>query len=226
VDHLVEATGPLLGRVRAYIVGSGFVLNDRLPPERELSRRFGVSRSELRRALSALEEEGLIWRHVGRGTFIGTRPVHNLDDVAFLRQLGRPEHVFEARLAIEPALARLAACRGARHDVEAIRLAADRCRSAGDWRSYGAADDKFHLAVARASRNKLLIHFFDLLNIVRRAAVWGQPRLTERPPPDHPSFAQHEAILAAICARDAEAAEARMHQHLQSVRLRSLPTPA
>ena len=97
-------------------------------------------------------------------------------------------------------------------------------RAAADWRSYEAWDSNLHHAVAKATHNKLLVFLFDTLNVVRRSIVWGQRRTTQRPPPDHPSFAQHDAIADAIEARDPEAAAELMRHHLSSVRDRVLPT--
>ena len=218
-----EGTTALAERIRRYTVEHGLAHNDRLPPERRLTEAFGVSRAELRKALAALEADGLIWRHVGRGTFIGARPVHNLDDVTFLGQLASPTQVLEARLAIEPELARLAALHGLRADFDAIRSCAERGRAAVDWRSYEAWDNKLHHAIAKATKNKLLIFLFDTLNVVRRSIVWSQERTTVRPPADHQSFDQHDAIVAAIEAHDPAAAAARMQDHLRSVRDRVLP---
>jgi GntR family uxuAB operon transcriptional repressor len=219
-----QAGAGLPDRIRRLISEGGFAHNDRLPPERSLSEALRVSRSELRKALATLEADGLIWRHVGRGTFIGARPVHNLDDVAFLGQLANPAQVLDARVAVEPELARLAALHAVRADFEAIRTCCDRGRAAGDWRSYEAWDNKLHHAVAKATHNKLLIFLFDTLNVVRRSIVWGQVRATERPPASHRSFDEHDAIADAIEAHDPAAAAARMRDHLRSVRARVLPT--
>lgn len=210
-------------RLRQYLRTGGFAHNDRLPPERELVRVFDVTRTELRKVLASLEGDGLIWRQVGRGTFVGARPVHNLEDVAFLGQLASPAHVLEARLAIEPELSRLAAMHGARSDFDRIRTYSERARAAADWRSYEAWDNKFHLAVASATRNKLLSHLFETLNVVRRSIVWQQARTTAEPPMDHFSFDQHDAVAAAIEARDPAAAAAAMRDHLRSVREKVLP---
>jgi GntR family uxuAB operon transcriptional repressor len=218
-----SGTAPLAERIKHYIATGGFNHNDRLPPERELSRDFGVSRGELRKALAELESDGLIWRHVGRGTFIGARPVLNLADVAYLGELASPAQVIAARLAIEPELARLAAIYGTRSDFDEIQACSQRCRSASDWRSYEAWDNNLHYAVAKATHNKLLVYLFDILNVVRRSTVWGQTRTTKLPPRDHFSFAQHDAIFAAISERDAPLASQRMREHLNSVRERVLP---
>lgn len=219
----VPTATSLAERLKQFVAAGSFNHNDRLPPERELSARFGVTRGELRKALSELENDGLIWRHVGRGTFIGARPVLNLADVAYLGELASPAQVIAARLAIEPELARLAAVYATRSDFDEILACAQRCQSATDWRSYEAWDNNLHYAVAKATHNKLLVYLFDILNVVRRSTVWGQVRTTKLPPRDHFSFAQHDDICTAITARDGLLASQRMKEHLNSVRDRVLP---
>jgi len=129
----------------------------------------------------------------------------------------------EARLAIEPELARLAALQGTKSDVEAIQACNRRCRSAQEWRSYEAWDNNFHHAVVKATHNKVLLYVFDSFNVVRRSIVWGQARSTKRPTSDHFSFDQHDAIHAAIAAGNGTEAAARMRDHLRSVAERVLP---
>ena len=214
----------VIKQIKRFIAEKGLAHNQRLPPERQFCRQLGVSRVDLRKALAEMEADGLIWRHVGRGTFIGSRPVHNLDDVAFLRQLAKPAQMIEARLAIEPELARLAALHGTQSDLEAIRACNQRCRLAEEWRTYEAWDNNFHHADAKATHNKVLLYLFDSFNVVRRSVVWGQARSTSRPAPDHFSFDQHDAIRTAIAAGDAAGAAARMRDHLRSVAERVLPT--
>lgn len=213
----------LAERVRAFIGDNGYDHNQRMPPERQLCDLLNVSRSQLRSALKVLEEAGLIWRHVGRGTFIGARPVLNLTDVAFLGELASPEQVVESRTAIEPALAQLAAIHGGKSDLDEIAVCAHRCRMALDWRSYEAWDTKLHDAIARATQNKLLIYLFETLNVVRRSIVWDQPRDTLGPTENHISFVEHDAIIDAIVARDGERAAHAMRTHLLSVQERILP---
>lgn len=225
-DGATAATGDLARRLRAYITEQGFGHTARIPPERALAARFGVTRGALRKALDQLEDDGLIWRHVGRGTFIGARPVLNLSDVTYLGELASPAQVITARFAIEPELARLAAVYGTRSDFEQIATCTGKCRTAADWRAYEAWDNNLHHAIAKATHNKLLVHLFDTLNVVRRSTVWGVKRATQAPPPDHNSFAEHDAMLAAIVARDPDLAAQEMRRHLNSVRGRVLPALA
>ncbi|MBB4003874.1 FadR/GntR family transcriptional regulator [Aurantimonas endophytica] len=216
-------TQSLTEEIRQYIATRRFSHNDRLPTERELSREFGVTRGALRKALATLESDGLIWRHVGRGTFIGSRSVLNLADVTYLGEMASPAQVMAARVAMEPELARLASIYGTRSDLDEIEACNARCRAAPEWRSYEAWDNKLHHAIAKATHNKLLLYLFETLNVVRRSTVWGQVRTTKLPARDHASFAEHDAICQAIASRDAAGASKRMREHLNSVRERVLP---
>ena len=209
--------------LRDLIDSSGYRHNDRLPPERELCERLGTTRNKLRGSLAELEAQGRIWRHVGRGTFVGSRPVLNLQDVTYLRDQMKPEHALDARMAIEPEVSRIAARASNRADHEQMRICAERCRTAEDWRTYEAWDNNLHHAIARATHNQLFQYFFETLNSVRRSLVWGQPRQTRRPAPDYSSFTEHDAIVDAIADRDEDRAAEMMRLHLSSVFSRVRP---
>lgn len=99
----------------------------RLPPERALAVEHGA----VRRALEALEAEGLIWRQQGKGTYIGARPAESTHFVSSLLDRTNPVEVFEARLHLEPTLAGLAAIRGTQQDVRFERRSASARAAAG-----------------------------------------------------------------------------------------------
>ncbi|MDD9717762.1 FadR/GntR family transcriptional regulator [Dinoroseobacter sp. PD6] len=207
----------LVSIIRQLIAEKGYKLSDRLPPERELCKTLGVSRHILRNALIEMEKSGLIWRHVGRGTFVGPRPILNLDDVLFLRDLVTPAQVVTVRFTIEPELSRLAASHATRSDCDRMKQCADRCREAEDWRTYEAWDNNLHHAIARAARNQLFLYFFETLNSVRRSIVWGQARETRKPEEGYVSFRQHDDIVAAIAEGDGDRAARCMIRHLETV---------
>lgn len=208
-------------RLRALVADGGYAPGDRLPPERELIDLLGVGRSALRRALEQLEREGVIWRHVGRGTFLAHGAANlNLghDHFAGISKHLTPFRMMRARLTIEPAIAREAAINASTASFERIRTKLQQCRAASSWSEYERQDDLFHRAVAEAADNLLLLTLFDSLNRVRREISLGTvTRENSRPPADHQSFAEHEEIAEAIEAHEPEEARLAMRRHLQSV---------
>lgn len=217
------ASTEMAEELRNLIDSAGYRHNERVPPERELCETLGTTRSKLRRALAELEAQGRIWRHVGRGTFVGSRPVLNLKDVTYLQDQIKPVQVVAVRFSIEPELSRLAARHANRSDREQLRICADRCRSAEDWRAYEAWDNNLHHAIARATHNQLYQYFFETLNSVRRSVVWGQPRDTLKPRENYSSFLEHDAIVSAISKGDESLAATSMNLHLKSVYSRVMP---
>ncbi len=207
-----------LTQLRAYLAQNSQPENARLPSERVLCEALGVSRGELRKALAILEAEGAIWRHVGKGTFLGARPVQELSTVGGIADLTNPREVMRARLLLEPLLAGEAALNASATDFEEMERCVVGARRVESWRQYENWDNRLHRAVAEAAGNPVLLALFDLLNAVRRTVVWGRLRpKPERPPADHHSFAEHEAIVAAIRERDVAGAIEAMRAHLVKV---------
>jgi DNA-binding FadR family transcriptional regulator len=190
-----------------------------LPPERELTARLGIKRGRLRLLLAELEADGRIWRHVGRGTFAGRRPVQADPDLKLVCEHSSPSELLEARLVVEPELAALAATRASAAEISDLRLTARKCAGAAGFAVYERWDENLHTAIARASRNRTLIALFNGLNAVRREVIWDRLREQHRRlgPEQQSGFAaQHEAIVRAITSRDAEAARQAMREHLES----------
>lgn len=217
-EHMNGNSDPV-ARLRSYISDGGFTQGVRLPPERHLTDELGMSRATLRKALGALERDGVIWRHVGKGTFIADgSPQAPSNAMAELGRQLTPFRMMRARMAIEPAIAREAAVNASGDTQMRMQRAIERSKAAATWREYEIQDDIFHRTVAEASDNLLLLSLFDQLNGVRRAVAWGNVlRRSAQPSPDHSSFAEHDAIAAAIASRDPVAAYESMRAHLRSV---------
>ena len=201
-----------------YIENLELVPQSRLPPERRLCRELAMSRGELRKQLSLLEAQGKIWRHVGRGTFVGNRPLDRMDEFAALSTHTNPAEVMQARLLMEPGLARIAAIHATAADIERMRLCSKRKDASVDWHTYERWDGGFHQAIAQGTHNTLLLTLFNALNTIREATEWGrlrESRLTDSQ--RQRSRRQHSAIVEAIVARDQHQAETAMRDHLQSV---------
>ena len=214
VDHGRGA----LTQLRAYLAQRDLSADAKLPPERELVEILGVSRGQLRKALAVLEREGELWRHVGKGTFVGERPVEEISSLAAMASRTNPAEVMRTRLLFEPMIAREAALNATAEDIAALRKCLCGTREARTWRFYESWDNRLHRTVAHATRNGFLLSMFDTLNTVRRAVSWGRLRPNDRrPAADHHSFAEHDRIVDAIEERDLRTAECAMRTHLVNV---------
>lgn len=211
---------PSVHLLRSFIADGGYTSGDRLPAERELTQRLALTRSQLRKALDALEREGTVWRHVGKGTFVAGEDAsaEPSDAIVGLGRKLTPFRMMRARLVIEPAIAREAAINASGDDLRLMGRAMERTRNATTWAEYEEHDDLLHQHVATASDNLLLVTLFEQLNLVRRAVSWGSVvRANAGPSPTHTSFGEHDAIAVAIRAHDPDAAYAAMRTHLRSV---------
>jgi DNA-binding FadR family transcriptional regulator len=215
-----------LVQLQAYLAQIDQAGEIRLPAERELCEMLGVSRGNLRKALAVLEKDGRIWRHVGKGTFVGSGPVDETIGISEIAGRTSPSEVMRARLLLEPEIAREAALHATSQDIAIMTDALARSREAATWRQYENIDNLLHRQIAQASANSVLLGLFDVLNAVRRTVVWGRLRAdTDRPPADHHSFSDHERLVQSIADRDLEGAAAHMRSHLVQVGRLLIPSP-
>lgn len=208
----------LAAQIEEWILAGELEPGAKLPSEEVLRRRFGVSRPVVREALARLRERGLIETVNGSGTFVRHPDADDLTD-AVVRHLrvatGDTESigkVYEARLALETATARLAAVRASDHDREEIAARLEEMRSQrGNVERWTAADLGFHLAVARASHNPFLATLLaPLVKVIERGIIESF-RSREAV---QAGLRAHERLWAAIERHDAEAAEEAMREHL------------
>jgi GntR family transcriptional regulator, transcriptional repressor for pyruvate dehydrogenase complex len=202
-------------RLLSYVVQSELAAGDRLPGERELARRLGVSRTTVRQAIVALQAQGVLEVRHGGGTFVrdlapGTAA---LEGVRARRD--RLPAVLEARRALEIPLARLAARRRTDRDLAAIADGLDRMRREVAEGAIGLdGDAAFHGAVAGAAHNPVLAGLLDAL--AEEVAETRAESLSQEARPPR-SLADHEAIAGAIEAGDEDSAAAAMEAHLDHV---------
>jgi GntR family transcriptional regulator, transcriptional repressor for pyruvate dehydrogenase complex len=199
--------------LRALIFSGELGPNDKLPPERDLGARLGISRMTLRLALKALESTGYIV------TTRGSRGGSRVADAASLSRCWNQwmhEHaaelddVFEFRATIEARLAGLAAERRSEEDLQGMERAAAEERQPQEWSSLFRTDIDIHRAIARAARSPRL----ERAMMAARGDLFvpiDLDRLEERPHQVHES---HQAIIEAIRNRDPETACARMGAHI------------
>lgn len=193
---------------------------DQLPPERELAHRFGVSRTAVREAVKALREKGLVEAFSGRGTFITDGTTNAVrQSLDLMVKIGQPEgstHLAELRAILEPGIAGLAATRIQASELTTMREAvAIMDRSARDPDAYIEADLDFHLALAEAADNPLILSLLDSI-----VGLLREQRLRIFNVPGGPARGQiyHKRILQAVEQHDAHAAREAMREHLAQVR--------
>src|SRR6266849_492188 len=193
---------------------------DQLPAERDLAQRFGVSRTAVREAVKALREKGLVEAYSGRGTFItdGTSQAvrQSLD---LMVKIGQPEgsqYLAELRAILEPEIAALAAARAQESDLATMREAVAVMDRAGrDPDAYIEADLDFHLSLAEAAANPLILSLIDsIVGLLREQRL----RIFKvEGGPERGQF-HHKRILEAMEQRDPEKVRDAMRAHLEQVR--------
>lgn len=212
----------VLLQLRREIDGARYLPGSRLPPERELAETLGCSRQTLRTCLEDLEVEGLIWRHVGQGTFLGRRPLVRPIRDTVLVEAASPGDLMTARLLLEPQVAAAAAERASAEDIAFLRDKVQAGRQAKDRAACELADDSFHSAIARVAANPVLIGFLTFLSGARRRAAWQREWERTYRQLGEDEFriehsGQHGEIVEAIAAKDPAAARAAMESHLQTI---------
>jgi GntR family transcriptional repressor for pyruvate dehydrogenase complex len=199
---------------------------DQLPAERELAQQFGVSRTAVREAVKALREKGLVEAYPGRGTFITNGTSHSIrQTLDRMIKIGQPEgtaNLAEVREILEPEIAALAATRANEENIAAMREAIAVMDSARqDPDEFIEADLDFHLALAEAASNPLILSLIDsIVGLLREQRmrifyVDGGPERGQY---------HHKRILEAIEHRDSQGARDAMRAHLRQVRADSRNT--
>jgi DNA-binding FadR family transcriptional regulator len=208
-----------LKHLRAAIAAGDLAESGRLMPERVLAADLGISRRAVRRALDVLEDEGMLMRRQGHGTFLaGNGTSLAIDPLPRLQALNNPIDVIEVRLTLEPALARLAAMRASQCDIDRLVKMAEETGTASSPTGYEQADAAFHRRIAEAARNPVFLTLFEAIMAVVEQATWRQGRETGHCVNNQAIYAQcHRDIAEAIAARNGDLAQERMRSHLGRV---------
>ncbi|MEX6508650.1 FadR/GntR family transcriptional regulator [Jiella sp. M17.18] len=201
-----------------FLGASGLQDGDRLPPERELAARLGISRRALRQQLLALELDGRIWRGVGQGTFLGLKPIGSETGLVADPSQFSPHVILDARLRFEPVIAATAAVRATPYDLSVIENCVRKNAEATDDDSWSRWDSAFHRAVGSATRNPISLALTETLIAARRQQAWGDIRRAQVDKElRRQSADDHRQILAALQSRDPDAAMETMRLHLQNI---------
>ncbi len=186
----------------------------RLPPERELAGLLGISRASLRQALHELTLKGLLTRRPGVGTVV-LAPGAQVDDLvgAFDREERRVREISDFRLVFEPQIVERAAFRHTPADLAVLEELCGVEHATMSSRDSAENDERFHVALARATHNALLV------TLAETTANWlREARMTThaRPAAREASWREHLDLLAAVRRRDGGLARRLMQEHVES----------
>lgn len=196
---------------------------DKLPPEKELIKLFNVSRVPLREALRSLQEMGLITIRpgIGGGAFVnqmGIKPV--IESLSNMLRLGKIHigEIWEFRLTVEPNIAFLASQRRDNLDIKQIEeINSIREKEIQGRKAPVISNIDFHQAVAKASKNSLLIMVIDAIAMI----LMEELKKFQFSLKDHQNiFKYHKEITECIKRKDSEKAKTLMYNHLMDVKRR------
>lgn len=197
---------------------------ERLPSERELSDRLGVSRPSLREAVSELQDKGLLETRAGSGVFIA-EVLGNAFSPALIRLFAAHDEAVFDYIAFRRDIEGLAADRACRMasdtDLRVIDTVFKRMEAAHPKRNpaeEAAIDADFHMAIIEASHNTIMLHMLrSMFDLLREGVFYNRNVMFKQRTTRDDLLEQHRAINTALQKRDAVAARAAVTAHLDYV---------
>lgn len=189
----------------------------RLPPERELAKTFGASRSSVRDALSVLQAEGLLQRKVGSGTYVRNAPAPTAL-VEMIVSGTSPFELMQFRVMFEPSLCELIVRAATDSDLKELESVVVAGEQAADFAAFEEWDAEFHDLLARLTRNAFIVQVSRLVRAVRNNADWARLKQASIDPARRARYeADHRAVSDALKARDIGRASRQLREHLRTV---------
>jgi len=209
-DEIVEQ---IIGLIESGILKPG----QRLPSERELCVRFDAGRSSLREALRCLSIVGVLSARVGEGTSValdGAKFLGKILEWRLITEKHDIENLMEVRIGLEGVTASNAAINCTEDDIADLATLLSKMEVAkDDLKRFSALDVEFHVTIAKASGNPLLL---DMISMIRGQIAKGLARVLLLPNALPLSLREHVLIVQKIRSRDPEEAREAMSSHLRS----------
>lgn len=216
-------------QIREMILSDPIPAGTRLPPERVLVNRFGVSRPVIRESVRMLVARGVLKEVPGKGTFVWQNVAEPLKDLLHVFASGHGpgahRHLFEVRSLLEIEIAGLAAERATSEDIAKLKHINDKLarmakksRSEETWpeeklQAYNALELQFHMGLARCTKNEF---FVILLGALADSISESWAHIHDRSQTRAQGVDFHSHILAAISSRDARAARRAARENLEA----------
>lgn len=201
-----------------------FKKGDKLPPERIMAKKLGVSRPSVREAYSALEIAGILESRVGSGTYVQSENINDflekkINDIAAKEE--SPYEIFSLRKIVEPEIVALAAKNSKSENISEIGNILKKMQSQmKDEQSYTLETDRtFHMAIAKASGNSVLINVLQYILDLTEEELWKKIRGQIIKSPEHlkKDIEYHEKVFNCIRNKDIKNARTIMEKHFISI---------
>lgn len=198
---------------------------DRLPPERELSERLGVSRPSLREAVAELQRGGLLASRAGAGVFVAD-VLGNAFSPELTRLFASHEDALLDYIAFRRDIEGLAAARAAQEGsdtdlalVDTIFRKMEAAHAKRDPAEEASLDADFHMAIVEASHNVIMLHMMrSMMDLLREGVFYNRQVMFRRRTTRDLLLDQHRSINEGVQRRDPDAARAAIEAHLNYVR--------
>ena len=218
-EKSVKGAHSITLEIRRVIESGRYANGEQLPPERDLADAYSSSRSTVRKALDNLEAMGLVSRKMGSGTFV-TFSEEKSDAIDNVVDVISPIHLIEARIGFERQMARLAAIHATRKDLTAMQEVLEKLEDCvHDKEAFTRHDSTFHLLIAQATKNPLVVHLYEQINDVRNHSQWTTMKDIILTPEQINRYNElHREIYDALCTRDSARAIQALNDHMELAR--------
>ena len=207
----------IVDQIMSLIASGDLKPGQRLPSERELCKDFGAGRSSLREALRCLCIVGVLTARVGEGTSValdGGKFLGKIVEWRIITEQHDIEDLMQVRIALESVTAASAASRSSEENLTKLQLLLAKMEAAvNDERRFAALDLEFHVTLAAASENFLIL---DLVSMIRGQLAKALSRVLTLPNARPLTLKEHLVIVNALRRRDPHAASDAMRHHLEA----------
>lgn len=214
----------VVDQIKELIDNGTLLIGEKLPSERDLSVDMGLSRSTIREAMTALDILGYVEVKPGLGTFVADRSHMENGWADSLEESDTisPTEIFEARLILEPQLARIASQRATIEELDELKRIVDEADKLHETEieAFELLDEQFHMLIADAARNEVLSRFAQNINNLRKSKLFGSMKYESLKREGRISKykIEHRLIYEAIQNRDYKESERLVRKHLTDIR--------
>lgn len=199
-------------------------MDEKLPPERLMAKKLGVSRPSVREAYSALEIAGILESRAGSGTYVKSIYIDNfnlrkIEDISSKEE--SPFDLLEVRRIVEPEIVALAAKNASIEKVKELEKILERMKEELKRNNIYSieTDAEFHMAIARASDNSIFFNIMAYISNLAKEKLWEKIRekIVNIPGHREKDIKYHESILDFIREKNAKNAKILMRKHFSDI---------